>query len=80
MTRYFFEACLHGHTVMDDVGEQFCTLQEAEAHAVVVANELSRNNSQTIAVRVVAGDRMPTVSDYAINDNRPREIQSDTCT
>jgi hypothetical protein len=52
MPRYFFQADYHGATVVDQIGEEFATLQEAQAHAAIVANELARNDSQTV-VRVV---------------------------
>jgi len=46
MARYFFQAQYHGATLTDDLGENFGTLQEAEAHARGVANELGRNSSE----------------------------------
>jgi len=53
MTRYFFQADYHGTTVGDDFGEEFSTLKEAEAHAAIVANELGRNDTQAVCVRVL---------------------------
>jgi hypothetical protein len=48
MSRYFFQAQYRGSTLTDDIGEEFPTLQEAEAHAAVVAKELGRNSSEAI--------------------------------
>jgi hypothetical protein len=50
MARYLFQAHYHG---ADDIGEEFGTLREAEAHATVVANELGRNGAQDQAVTVL---------------------------
>jgi len=58
MTRYFFQADYHGFRTVDNVGEDFSTLQEAKAHAAIVANELSRNDSQTVVVSVLSEDGM----------------------
>jgi hypothetical protein len=52
MARYFFRADYRGISVNDDVGEEFSTLQDAEAHATIVANELSRNHTQSAVVSV----------------------------
>jgi hypothetical protein len=46
MSHYFFQAQYRGSTLTDDIGEEFSTLQEAEAHAAVVAEELGRNGSE----------------------------------
>lgn len=56
MARYFFQADYRGNLVHDDVGEEFSTLQDAEAHATVVANELARNCTQGVAVSVLGED------------------------
>ena len=48
MPHYFFQAQYRGSTLTDDIGEEFPTLQEAEAHAAVVAKELGRNSSEAI--------------------------------
>jgi hypothetical protein len=56
MARYFFQADYRGIRVYDDVGEEFSALQDAEAHASVVANELARNCTQLVAVSVVGED------------------------
>jgi hypothetical protein len=53
MTRYFFQAHYHGATVVDEIGEDFATAQDAEAHAAIVANELSRNDPQPVTVFVL---------------------------
>jgi hypothetical protein len=56
MARYLFQADYRGVTTTEDVGEEFSTLQEAEAHAAIVANELSRNSSDAVAVSVLRED------------------------
>jgi hypothetical protein len=53
MSRYFFQAHYHGATVVDDIGEEFATAQEAEAHAAVVANELGQNDPRPVTVFVL---------------------------
>jgi hypothetical protein len=53
MAHYFFQAQYRGAMLTDDIGEEFATLREAEAHATVVANELGRNSAQDHAVTVV---------------------------
>ena len=53
MARYLFQAHYHGAMLTDDIGEEFGTLREAEAHATVVANELGRNGAQGQAVTVL---------------------------
>jgi hypothetical protein len=40
----------------DDVGEELSTLQDAEAHAAIVANELVRNSAQAVTVSVLSED------------------------
>jgi hypothetical protein len=55
MTRYLFQAQYRGATLTDDIGEEFATLREAEAHATVVADELGRNSSQIATVFVLGG-------------------------
>jgi hypothetical protein len=54
MARYFFRADYRGITVIDDVGEEFRTLPDAEAHAAIVANELVRNCSKAVTVSVLS--------------------------
>jgi hypothetical protein len=39
MDRYLFKAQYRGATLTDDIGEEFATLSQAEAHAAVVADE-----------------------------------------
>jgi hypothetical protein len=56
MARYLFRADYRGISVNDDVGEEFSTLQDAEAHATIVANELVRNCSQAVTVSVLSED------------------------
>jgi hypothetical protein len=56
MPRYFFQAYYRGISVNDDVGEEFSTLQDAEAHAVAVANELARNSAHGVTVSVLGED------------------------
>jgi hypothetical protein len=56
MARYFFRADYRGITVNDDVGEEFSTLRDAEAHAAIVASELVRNRSQAVTVSVLSQD------------------------
>jgi hypothetical protein len=52
MARYFFNAHYRGSTVIDDVGEEFTTTREAEAHAAIISRELSRNDSPLVTVFV----------------------------
>lgn len=56
MARYFFPANYRGISVNDDVGEEFSTLQDAEAHATIVANEIGHHSSQAVTVSVVSED------------------------
>ena len=43
MARYIFQANYHNGTIaIDDIGEEFATPQEAEAHGII-AYELGRN-------------------------------------
>jgi hypothetical protein len=56
MAHYFFQAQYRGATLTDDIGEEFATLHEAEAHATVVAGELGRNSSQIATVFVLGED------------------------
>ena len=52
MARYFFQAQYRGATLTDDIGEEFATLNEAKAHASVVADELGRNGPEDRAITV----------------------------
>jgi uncharacterized protein DUF6894 len=58
MTRYLFQTQYRGATLTDNIGEEFVTLREAEAHATVVAKELGRNRAddQAITVLVLSED------------------------
>jgi uncharacterized protein DUF6894 len=53
MTRYYFRVDYDDTSYQDDIGEMFPGLNEAIAHAGVVARELRRNNPVRIAVSVV---------------------------
>jgi hypothetical protein len=48
MARYFFQAQYRGAVLTDEIGEEFSTLHDAEAHAAVVARELGRNSPEAI--------------------------------
>jgi hypothetical protein len=54
MAHYFFQAEYSGGLVTDDIGEEFPTLDKAEAHAAVVARELGRNRPRTVVVSVLS--------------------------
>jgi hypothetical protein len=56
MTRFFFQANILGVTVAEDIGEMFPTLRDAEAHAAIVASELSRNGPSPVTVSVLSED------------------------
>jgi hypothetical protein len=56
MARYFFQTQHRGAMAADDIGEEFPTLHEAEAHAAVVAKELGRNSFQIVIVFVLGED------------------------
>jgi len=43
-------------SVNDDVREEFSTLQDVEAHATIVANELGHHSSQAVIVSVFSED------------------------
>jgi hypothetical protein len=53
MTRFFFQANCNGVTIVEDIGEMFPTLRDAEAHAAIVASELSRNRPFPFTVSVI---------------------------
>jgi hypothetical protein len=57
MALYFFRAHYRGAVVDDDIGEEFSTVQQAEAHAAIVAGELGRNQPQPVTVFVLGEDR-----------------------
>jgi hypothetical protein len=44
MAHYYFQANYRGVTIVDEIDEDFSTLQEAETHAAIVAKELGRND------------------------------------
>jgi hypothetical protein len=66
MSRYYFEAQYRGSTLTDDTGEEFATLQEAKAHANVVAAELGRNSSEA-TVFVLEDGKLLARSDGILN-------------
>jgi hypothetical protein len=41
MAKYLFQAHYRGVTVTDDEGDEFSSLQQAEAHAAIIARELA---------------------------------------
>jgi uncharacterized protein DUF6894 len=67
MTRYFFQAQYRGATLTDDIGEEFSTVQEAQAHAARVAGELSRNSSETTVIVLGDDGKSLAHSDRLIN-------------
>jgi Domain of unknown function (DUF6894) len=66
MTRYFFQAQYRGATLTDNIGEEFSTVQEAQAHAARVADELSRNSSETTVIVLGDDGKLLTHSDRLI--------------
>jgi hypothetical protein len=67
MTRFFFQANILGVTVAEDIGEMFPTLRDAEAHAAIVASELSRNGPVSCN-RVCAQRGRNCASEYSGRD------------
>jgi hypothetical protein len=57
MPRFYFPVDYDGFRYEDDRGEDFSTAEEAGQHANRVAAELSRNNSKSVTVFVIADDR-----------------------
>ena len=57
MPRFFFPVDYDGFRYEDDGGEIFATTEDAALHAERVATELSRNNSKSVTVFVIAEDR-----------------------
>jgi hypothetical protein len=45
MARYIFQADYRDTVVTDEIGEEFATREEAEAHAAIIASELGRNET-----------------------------------
>jgi hypothetical protein len=58
MPRFFFPVDYDGFRYEDDRGEVFSAAEEAERYAKRIAAELSRNNSKSVTVFVVAEDRL----------------------
>jgi hypothetical protein len=56
LRRFYFQVAYNGVSYEDRCGEEFGTVQEARTYAAKVASELSRNNSHSVDVRVVAED------------------------
>lgn len=56
MARYLFQTQYRGVTITDDIGEEFSTVQEAEAYADIIAKELARNSGREVTVRVIGAD------------------------
>jgi hypothetical protein len=57
MPRFFFPVDYDGFHHDDDRGEVFPTAKQAEDHAKIIAEELSRNHAKVVQVFVVAEDR-----------------------
>jgi hypothetical protein len=57
MPRFYFPVDYDGFRYEDDRGEAFSTAEEAGQYADRVAAELSRNNSKSVTVFVIAEDR-----------------------
>jgi hypothetical protein len=57
MPRFYFPVDYDGFRYEDDRGEEFATAEHAGHYASQVAAELSRNNSKSVTVFVVAEDR-----------------------
>jgi hypothetical protein len=84
MARYYFSADFHGIVCSDDIGEELATLEDARAHALAVATELSRNTSYVMTVHVLSEDRtllasMTGVRPFqAFNDSKSDDTTSTT--
>ncbi|MEN3376017.1 MAG: hypothetical protein V7604_1372 [Hyphomicrobiales bacterium] len=61
MPRFFFPVDYDGFRYEDDGGEVFPNAVEAERHAEIVAGELSRNNTKSVTVFIVAEDRFRVI-------------------
>jgi hypothetical protein len=68
MTRYYFQADYRGVTVIDEIGEEFPTLRQAEAHAAIVAKELGRNDPQPVTVFVLSQEGIKLASTVPENE------------
>jgi hypothetical protein len=62
MARYYFQANYHGVTIVDEIGEDFPTLRQAEAHAAIVAQELGRNDPQPVTIFVLSQEGIQLAS------------------
>jgi hypothetical protein len=68
MARYYFQANYRGVTVVDEIGEDFPTLQQAKAHAATVAKELGRNDPESVTVFVLSQEGMQLASTAPENE------------
>ena len=68
MARYHFQANYRGATVVDDIGEDFPTLQQAKTHAAIVAKELGRNDPQPVTVFVLSQEGIQLASTAPAHD------------
>ena len=50
MLRFFLEADYGGSKCRDDEAVEFASIKQAEAYAVLVAEELGRNNSKAVSI------------------------------
>ena len=57
MPRFFFPVDYDDIHCDDDRGEVFSTARQAEDHARIIAEELSRNHTKVVKVYVVTEDR-----------------------
>jgi hypothetical protein len=57
-----------GATVVDEIGEDFPTLQQAEAHAAIIAKELGRNDPQPVTVFVFSQEGIQLASTAPENE------------
>jgi hypothetical protein len=68
MAHYYFQANYRGVTMVDEIGEDFPTLQQAKAHATIVAKELGRNDPQPVTVFVLSQDGIQLASTAPENE------------
>jgi hypothetical protein len=75
MARYFFHVVGAGSTFPDEAGRSFPTLQDAEAHAAVIAGELSGKHESYHSWSTDSGRRRRptkcTASLTAVNSGTP---------
>lgn len=57
MPRFFFPVDYGDFRCEDDTGEEFPSADEAANYAKIVADELSRNNTKSVTIFVVAADQ-----------------------